>query len=258
MKKNYLTLLSSSVIATGLTLGTAISAQAFTFKDDGSIDFDTTMVGESFTVDFLGNSDTKNITNMTSEAVFTYQGFDVNNDAVFNIALTNTSTDGLTSRTSVLGFDVDPDIVNATVSGDFNDADFNSAFPNQFGAIEVCFNSSRGPSCQGGGNGGTTTGDGGINFTVALQFDPNVSITNFTLSNFGVRYQSINGTGILDDGSTVQFNNDSGTGKGTPINPEDNDPDPDNQDPTDIPEPGTIFGLSLFTLAAAKFAKKKK
>ena len=264
MNKTFSTVLPS-VLATGVAIASSAiiptKAQAFDFNLDGSIDFDNTMVGNSFIVDFDGslgtNAGPQELTNMNSVAEFTWQGFDVTSgNALFNVNLKNTSDPGLTSRTSVLGFDVNPDIDNATSSGDFENVALGSALPNQFGSIEVCFKDANAPNCQGGGSGGALSTDSdGIDFQIELIFDSNpnsgVTVTTFTLDNWGVRYQSINGTGILADGSTVSISGGSGTGSGTPTPPT----NPPGGTPTPIPEPSSISALALLAGALQLFRR---
>ncbi|WP_347277368.1 cistern family PEP-CTERM protein [Leptolyngbya sp. FACHB-671] len=154
----------------------------------------------------------KSVSGLSSKATFTFLGFSSvgkNTEAAFKILLSNTSSNGISSRSSALGFDVNQTLLgvghsdnagSTRVSGLFSN-DGEGAFPNQFGDLDVCF--TNGNTCQGGQNGGVYTGSSD-SFLPILAFSGNVN--TFTLSNFGVRYQSINGNG---------FNDDSGTGHGS-------------------------------------------
>lgn len=191
--------------AAAVSLLQALPASAYTIDSaTKSILINSSSVGRFFNVEFDGNVATQNVPGLSSSAIFEIVSFN-NTSAKFNIDLSNTSSGGITSRTSVIGFNVDAALGSATASGDFNTAALGGEFPNEFGDIGVCFKRGGGPqSCQGGGGAGATA-DNPISFLATLNFNPGV--TAFTLSNFGVRYQAIDGTAL---GS-------SGTGKGTPI-----------------------------------------
>jgi hypothetical protein len=204
------------MIALG-TLTMAPAASGFTFSSSG-VTVGAGDEGASFKVNFDGNVSTNNVIGLSSEAIFKFLGFTTvgsTTEAAFEVTLDNTSSGGITSRTSALGFNVNQTLVgvggasgsgNTRSSGLFT-KDSAGSFPNQFGAVNVCFTS--GNTCQGGSNGGVKTADSPGTFSPTLAFSGNVA--SFTLSNFGVRYQSIDGNG---------FQGDSGTGQGTPIEPE--------------------------------------
>ena len=169
-------------------------------------------VNRSFDIFFDGSINEKSVSGLSSKATFTFLGFSSvgkNTEAAFKILLSNTSGNGISSRSSALGFDVNQPLLgvgnsdnagSTRTSGLFSN-DREGAFPNQFGDLDVCF--TNGNTCQGGQNGGVYTGSSG-SFLPILAFSGKVN--TFTLSNFGVRYQSINGNG---------FNGDSGTGHGS-------------------------------------------
>ncbi|MGH1397147.1 MAG: cistern family PEP-CTERM protein, partial [Trichormus sp.] len=115
-------------------------------------------------------------------------------------------------------------------------------FPNKFGEVDVCFTD--GNTCQGGSNGGVTTGQAAATFSPILAFSGNV--TSFTLSNLGVRYQSIKGKSTINNQT---FNGDSGTGRGYYTPP----PPP----PKKVPEPATSAALGLLAMAAWQLKKNK-
>lgn len=205
--------LGLSVLSTvGLySLLAASPASAF-ILNGGNVTVSASDVNHSFDIFFDGNVATNSVSGLSSKATFTFLGFSTvgkNTEAAFKISLSNTSSDGISSRSSSLGFDVDQILLgtgsanktgNTRTSGIFGN-DRSGAFPNEFGDVDVCF--TNGNTCQGGGNGGVTTGKSG-DFLPILAFAGKVD--TFTLSNFGVRYQSINGNG---------FNGDSGTGRGS-------------------------------------------
>jgi hypothetical protein len=215
-------------------------ASAFSFNSDGSIGVGLTDIGKSFQVSFDGNVATQNVSDLTSLATFTFQGFEnigSFTQAKFDIDLKNTSTGAIASRTSVLGFDTDLALQNASVAtgGLFSNAILNGSLPNQFGALDVCFTD--GNNCQGGQNGGAASGQNSQTFSAKLAFNQGVS--QFALSNFGVRYQSISGTNL----------GTSGTGKGTVKPP---------RDPNKIPEPGMAIAIALTSLGVLSASRKSK
>ncbi len=128
---------------------------------------------------------------------------------------------------------------NTSTSGLFSNAVFDGSFPNQFGNVDVCF--TEGNTCQGGQNGGVKTDDGIKNFTFSLAFKDKVD--SFALGNFGVRYQSIEGTNL----------GTSGTGRGSYYQAQPKPPEPKK-----VPEPSTIAALSLFGLSTLRLKKINK
>lgn len=237
-------------------LSVAPSASAFTFSGNGdSVTINANDINKSFEINFGGNVDTKDVNGLSAKATFKFLGFtpvgsgsNTKTEAKFDISLSNTSSNGITSRTSALGFNVDKALLgvgggnnnsgtgNTRSSGLFAN-DRSGAFPNQFGNVNVCFTD--GNTCQGGSNGGVSTGASPGVFSPILAFSGNV--TSFTLSNLGVRYQSINGN---------NFNGASGTGRGYYQAP----PPP----PKKVPEPGTMAALGLFAISAFGLSKKSK
>jgi hypothetical protein len=250
------------------SVAAAPSASAFTFLNDGSVGINDSDLNSTFTVNFDGNVATQNVTGLTSEATFKFLGFttiagatrsDTKTEAAFAITLDNTSSNGILSRTSALGFNVNnfdgtnlgttlalqgvgsaSSDGNTRSSGLFANAQSGSSFPNQFGNIDVCFTS--GNTCQGGGNGGVSTPDTPGTFTATLAFSGTVN--QFALNNFGVRYQSISGTNL----------GNSGTGKGTAVNPS----TPSSSGPRQIPEPGTVGALLLMGVGLLHDRRRKQ
>ncbi|MFN6536220.1 MAG: cistern family PEP-CTERM protein [Nostoc sp. EkiNYC01] len=211
------------------------------------INFNLSDIGKKFQFNFDGSVATQNVSGLTSTAWLTLKSF-TGEAATFDVALDNTSTNGINSRTSGLGFNVYTDLLSTNkldlasgktnVSGLFNNAVLNGAFPNQFGDIDVCFTD--GNTCQGGQNGGVKTEDSLKNFSFSLAFGKTVD--SFALGNFGVRYQSIEGTNL----------GTSGTGQGSYYQPKAQEPSPKR-----VPEPGASGALGLFAVAALRLLKKK-
>ncbi|MBD2112398.1 MULTISPECIES: cistern family PEP-CTERM protein [Cyanophyceae] len=221
--------LTASALTAGVLVASSLiasqPAQAFTFTSDKkAVTVTSADAGKFFTVDFDGNVDTTPIPGLTAKAVFTFLGFDIVDSlpdvtqAFFNVSITNNSTVA-GSRISAIGFNTSPNLrgvggglansgngnTRVDSGGNLPTSVFNNdrsgAFPNQFGAIEVCFTD--GNNCQGGSNGGVTKGGTGeFNPVLAFNNPANGSVSSFTLDNFGVRYQSITAPGINDGSGT--------------------------------------------------------
>lgn len=221
----------------------APSAAAFVFNGATIENISAEDVGKSFTVNFDGNVERKNVNDLTSWAKFTLQSF-TGTEAIFGIQLDNTSTGNITSRTSALGFNLDgADIKTSSVTGGvFANAHTNDSLPNGFGGIDVCFINNKN-NCKGGGgegnDGGISTADGVGTFTASLKLTQ--SVQSFAMSNFGVRYQSINGDG---------FSGASGTGQGTPYY--------EPPAPKAIPEPNTVTALVVTGFAFLQQRRRKQ
>ncbi|MGI2906306.1 cistern family PEP-CTERM protein, partial [Tolypothrix sp. VBCCA 56010] len=209
------------------------------------INFSLSDVGKTFQFNFDGSVATQNVTGLTSTAFFTLKSFN-GTEAAFDVNLDNTSSNGIKSRTSALGFNVYSDLTSTnkldlasgktTASGLFSNSVLDGSFPNQFGDIDVCF--TQGNTCQGGRNGGVSTDDGIGKFSFNLAF--NKMVDSFALGNLGVRYQSIEGTSL----------GTSGTGQGKYYQA----PPPP---PKKVPEPSTTAALGLLAVGALKALKKK-
>lgn len=235
------------------------SASAFSFSQNGdNVTITADDINKSFEINFNGNVSEKDVQGLSSTAVFKFLGFNtigsgsnIRTEAKFDILLSNTSSNGITSRTSALGFDVSAALRgigntntsgNTRVSGLFT-RDRSGAFPNKFGDVDVCF--TNGNTCQGGSNGGVNTGDAAATFSPILAFRGDV--TSFTLSNLGVRYQSIDGTSTINNQT---FKGASGTGRGYYTPP----PPP----PKKVPEPATSAAIGVLAVAAWQLKKNKR
>lgn len=223
-------------------LGLIPAASAFVFNGSKVQDITADDVGQSFIINFDGNVNQTNLTGLTSSAKFTLQSF-TGTDAVFGIELKNTSTGTITSRTSALGFDIDGATVNTAAVGGtlFKNAHTYDSLPNGFGNIDVCFINNTN-NCKGGGgegnNGGVSTGDTANQFTATVKLTQ--SVKTFAMSNFGVRYQSINGTTL----------GTSGTGRGTPYY--------EAPPAQSIPEPSTLTAVLLSGFALVQQRRRKQ
>jgi hypothetical protein len=238
-------------------------------------------LGKIFRVNFDGNVGTQNVSGLSSFADLKFLGFTTSGSttiAKFDVVLDNTSGSGILSRVSGLGFNTNQTLLNATsATGVFDQSHLGGSFPNQFGNIDVCFNS--GSNCQGGSNGGVSNSSsvpgtfdvGNFSFSLAMSG----AVNSLSLSNFGVRYQSIDGTTL----------GTSGTGRGvsvttppittpplfdkpidgttpndptTPLPPTTTTPPkPSTPKPTKVPEPGTIAALALVSTIAIRYRKQR-
>lgn len=182
----------------------ALAAAAFaTAAAANPITVDASNIGESYQVSYDGyTQETGVIAGLTGQATFTLTGVG-DNAYTFSYSLTNTSGDPIdSSRISIFGFNTDPNITSATSTGMFDQAATGNV-PSGFGRVDVCFKGSGGPNCSGGGGVGVNIGDTATG-TLTLNFAELPD--QLTLSDFFVRYQSIEGDGA--PGSAI--------GRGTP------------------------------------------
>ena len=267
MSKSLKTLtvgLSGLAIAAICSTSFASSASAFSFVSN-TVGVGTEDLNKSFTVKFDGNVATQTVSGLTSEATFKFLGFAPTSSttttgkgkntvtttiaqtiAQFEIVLKNTSSGVIGSRVSGLGFNTDKEEVAASSSGLFTSSVLGGAFPNQFGKVDVCYTD--GNTCQGGQNGGVnnklslpgTFQQGSFLASLTL----NGAVNSFSMSNLGVRYQSISGTSL----------GTSGTVKSILFVPPVTPPPPHRK----VPEPAAISALMITGLAALRFKKKRR
>ena len=121
----------------------------------------------------------------------------------FEYVLTNTSSNGVTSRASVFGFNSNPDLKKAFyVSGPF-DKIGSGNLSNGNNPLEFCIKNSTGNgngganNCAGGNNGGPTNGN---SFTGSFDLEYAGVVNSIDLTDFGVRYQSIEGVTGVESG----------------------------------------------------------
>lgn len=256
--------LSALAIAAIGSASFASSASAFSFVNN-TVGVSTEDLNKSFTVKFDGSVETKTVSGLTSEATFKFLGFAPTSSttttgkgknavtttvaqtiAQFEIVLNNTSSGAIGSRVSALGFNTDKQEAAASSSGLFTLAQLGGAFPNGFGNIDVCY--TNGNTCQGGQNGGVNNNQSlpGTfqqgSFLASLTL--NGAVNSFSMSNLGVRYQSISGTSL----------GTSGTGKSVLFVPPVTPPPP----PQKVPEPTALGSLMIAGLAALRLKKKPK
>lgn len=178
----------------------AFAAPAFA----GPITVSAANVGQSYAIGYDGYTQgTGVIGGLTGQGTFTLTGVGTNS-YTFSYSLANTSSNPITnSRISGFGFNTDPNISSASSTGVFDSAASGNV-PSGFGSVEVCFKGGGGSSnCAGGGGAGVNIGDSGTG-TLTLNFSELPD--QLTLSDFFVRYQSIEGAGSMT----------SAIGRGTP------------------------------------------
>jgi hypothetical protein len=175
-------------------------------------------IGTSYAVNYDGFADGQVINGLTGTTSFTLTGVG-ENSYTFSYSVTSSSPIDA-SRISGFGFNTNPDITSATSTGLFDRAGSGNV-PTGFGRVDVCFKGAGGTAnCAGGGGVGVNIGDTGtgsltLNFAELPQ--------QLTLSDFFVRYQSIDGAGAPDSaigrgtpGSTSTGGSTGSTG-GTPV-----------------------------------------
>lgn len=219
--------------ASGFAASFLLVAATPAFAD--AITFDSSDIGTAYTLSYDGFADGTGIDGLTSSTTFTLTGIS-GNDYTFDYSAANTSSAPITaSRLSGFAFNSDPTIDSATSSGAFAYTTTSSNYPNGIGTVDVCFKDAKTGSCAGGASGGLTIGDSGSgSFTLSFT----QPISSLTLSDFFVRYQSIDGTNnppsSASGAGTLSSTSTSTSSGGTPV-----------------PEPGMIglFGAGLVGLA---------
>lgn len=250
MSKTLKTLSGLCALSVGAVSLLPSPASAFIFSG-GSVAISDSDAGSSFQVAFDGNVSLTPIPGLSAFATVTFLGFQTaGNFTLANLQVDLTNTSSVRSRVSAFAFNTtpnlpsNPNVVAAISGGIFPNVVLDGRLPNGFGPVEVCFNAGN-TTCQGGGSGGVVAGSTGTFFpTLAFRnpvVDPSTRpptrqpVTNFTLSNFGVRYQGVRG---VAQGT-------SGTGQGTPV-------------PQSVPEPGVVGALASAGFVALRYRKRRE
>ena len=224
-------------------IGFAISLAALTIATPALADQITLGsgdVGQSFTLNYNGFVDGNTISGLTGTTTFTLTSA-TSTSYSFDYSVTNTSSGGVDSRISSFAFNTDPTITGASSTGTYDFTVLNSNYPNGIGTVDVCFKAAFSNSCAGN-SGGVLTGETGTG-TLTLSFTGPVS--EVTLSDFFVRYQSITGAGkkvtSASGEGTLTSSGSTSTG-GTPV-----------------PEPGMLglFGAGAIGLAMLRRRRKQ-
>lgn len=246
--------------ATGIsTMALAVPASALNFHADRiEMDASKDVIGSTFKTTFDGNVKNRTVAGLSSEASFKFLGIttaDNITEASFEITLENTSSNGIFSRTSALGFNVTDlegnplDLLGVgSIDGSGNTRstglfanDHTGSFSNEFGPLDVCL--SAGDTCAEDSNTGVDNDPDTrlaqkSTFTTTLAFEGNVK--QFALNNFGIRYESINGKGYVDAGGTGQL-----------IYVQ-------SSDKKSVPEPGTLTAVLLTAMAMFSYRRKRQ
>lgn len=217
----------------------AVLAFAATPALADAITFDASDVGNSYTLTYDGSSDGTTIEGLTAQTTFTLTGIS-GNTYTFNYSVTNTSGTPITgARVSGFAFDTNPDITSANSTGAFGYTTVGGSYPNGIGEVDVCFKDANTGSCAGGGGGGLTIGESGTG-SFTLTFAQPVS--EVTLSDFFVRYQSITGAGNVTSATGSGTQTSSSTSSGG----------------TQVPEPGMLGLLGGALIATALLRRRRR
>ncbi|HEY9807991.1 MAG TPA: cistern family PEP-CTERM protein [Halomicronema sp.] len=220
-----LTLASAVLTTAGIwALAASIPAEAFTFNSSG-VQVDASDVGQSFTAKFDGKVGDNKVKGLSSEATFKFLGLTTlvdKTEANFEITMLNNSSGNILSRTTALGFDLSDSqgnklnllgvgnaggnsTGNTRSQGQIFRKDFSGEIAN-LGIVDVCFtdaNACNDNSANGVDNNPNTrlTNQATVNATLAFSG----SVKQFALSNFGVRYENINGEGYVGATGAGEF-----------------------------------------------------
>jgi PEP-CTERM motif len=172
-------------------------------------------IGQPINVQYNGfvnpDGSTGVLSGLTAKAIFKLQSI-TGSSFKFSYAIDNTSTLPVTtSRVSIFGFNVSPNVTSASATGLFHLVGIGTNVPNLTGpdTNRVCFRAGGGANqCAGGGGVGEAITDPVANGTFTLNFL--TGTTAITLDRFYVRYQTL---------STSQTTQNSATGLGVIFGP---------------------------------------
>lgn len=233
-------LLASTLAAGALAAGSLLQAspaEAFSWDDNRATIQAGDAAGTFFDVFFFdGYINEALIQGLTSQARFTLtSNYDGGDTAAFNVDVLNTSDSSIFTNTRVsgLGFNTNPELKSVTINGAvFDNAVLDSRFPQPpitGGRVDVCFTA--GNSCTGGGGDGVNLSQS-TSFHTVLKFKDAQNAIHFDLTDFRVRYQSID----FVNGPRGE----SGVGVGT------------------VPTPALLPGLLSIGFAALRNKKKQE
>lgn len=188
MKSLLLGIASAAILSSA----SASAATAIIGAPATPLAFNAAGAGQEFNIQYSGYIDSLLAPGLGASASFRFLG---SADGVtWNFGITeirnNSSAPITSSRISGYGFDVDPDAAVVTAAGLFNIIREDQNVPG-LGTREVCIKAMEAKSCAGGGGAGLLIGEftdyGGFSIQLAEQS------SILTLSNFFVRFQSIEG-----------------------------------------------------------------
>lgn len=218
--------LASAVLATAGIWALAASTPASAFSFNGSrVRVDANDVGQTFKARFDGKVGDNQVQGLSSEATFKFLGLTSlvdTTEATFEITMLNNSSGSILSRTTALGFNLTDwqgnkldlrgvgnaggtSSGNTRSNGQIFRKDFSGEMPN-VGPVDVCFtdaNACNANSANGVDNNSQTRLSDQATFTATVAFSG--AVKQFALSNFGVRYENINGEGYVGATGAGEF-----------------------------------------------------
>ena len=199
---------------------------ALVVNPNGTLTVTGATAGGTANINFGGQVNGAPYAGLTSTLSLTFEGI-IGGQYQFQYSVLNTSSAPVTnSRVSGFAFNTDPNVTTGSITGGYDNIVVSGSYPEGAGAVDVCFSNSGG-SCSGPN--GALFGGAAATGTLRLGFA--VLPAQITISDFLVRYQSINGPGQ---------NGGSGIGRPTPP----------------VPEPGT-WAMMLIGFGAVGFAMRR-